>query len=107
MGAEDVVENYEFSPKYGLTFRYEQTVEEPFHISKACIEPSTSKGSITSVFVEVDDADEFIICNLSEKIMNENLDLNFNSGDKICFRTTVIYLNFPNKFKNIFQLSIS
>merc|ERR1711953_1068683 len=39
------------------------------------------------VFVEVDDADEFIICNLSEGIMNENLDLNFNSGDKICFRT--------------------
>merc|ERR1712226_1269664 len=67
--------------------RYEQTVQEPFHISKACIEPTTSKGSVTSVFVEVDDADEFIICNLSEKIMNENLDLNFNSGDKICFRT--------------------
>merc|ERR1711899_232783 len=70
-----------------LHFRYEQTVQEPFHISKACIEPTTSKGSVTSVFVEVDDADEFIICNLSEKIMNENLDLNFNSGDKICFRT--------------------
>merc|ERR1711881_313594 len=67
--------------------RYEQTVQEPFHISKACIEPTTSKGSVTSVFVEVDDADEFIICNLSEEIMNENLDLNFNSGDKICFRT--------------------
>merc|ERR1712110_185975 len=67
--------------------RYEQTVQEPFHISKACIEPTTSKGSVTSVFVEVDDADEFIICNLSERIMNENLDLNFNSGDKICFRT--------------------
>merc|ERR1712203_996813 len=40
-----------------------------------------------TVFGEVDDADEFIICNLSEKIMNENLDLNFNSGDKICFRS--------------------
>merc|ERR1712203_1031493 len=40
-----------------------------------------------TVFGEVDDADEFIICNLSEGIMNENLDLNFNSGDKICFRT--------------------
>merc|ERR1712218_368206 len=68
--------------------RYEQTVEFPFHISKACIEPSTSKDSITSVYVEVDDADEFIICNLSEKVMNETLDLNFNNGDKICFKTT-------------------
>merc|ERR1712020_6648 len=68
--------------------RYEQTVQEPFHVSKACIEPSTSKDSVTSVYVEVDNADEFIICNLSEKVMNETLDLNFNSGDKICFKTT-------------------
>ena len=67
--------------------RYEQLVEEPFHISKACIEPSTSKG-ITSVFIEVDD-EEFIICNLTDKILNENLDLNFNFGDKIVFRTSV------------------
>merc|ERR1712241_917277 len=66
--------------------RYEQLVEEPFHVSKACIEPSTSKG-ITSVFIEVDD-EEFIICNLTDKILNENLDLNFNFGDKIVFRTS-------------------
>jgi len=66
--------------------RYEQLVEEPFHISKACIEPSTSKGT-TSVFIEVDD-EEFIICNLTDKILNENLDLNFNFGDKIVFRTS-------------------
>lgn len=64
-------------------------VEEPFHISMACIEPTTSgKGSITSVFVEVDD-EEFIICNFSEQILNNNLDLNFNSGDKIVFKTSV------------------
>merc|ERR1712113_262934 len=67
--------------------RYEQTVEEPFHISKACIEANTSKGSITSVFIEVDD-EEFLICNLSDKILNETLDLNFNGGDKIVFKTT-------------------
>jgi len=66
--------------------RYEQLVEEPFHISKACIEPSTSKGT-TSVFIEVDD-EEFIICNLTDEILNENLDLNFNFGDKIVFRTS-------------------
>jgi len=67
--------------------RYEQTVEEPFHISKACIEANTSKGSVTSVFIEVDD-EEFLICNLSDKILSETLDLNFNGGDKIVFKTT-------------------
>ena len=62
-------------------------MEEPFHISKACIEANTSKGSVTSVFIEVDD-EEFLICNLSDKILNETLDLNFNGGDKIVFKTT-------------------
>ena len=76
-----------FFINFSLIFRYEQTVEEPFHISKACIEANTSKGSVTSVFIEVDD-EEFLICNLSDKILNETLDLNFNGGDKIVFKTT-------------------
>ena len=42
---------------------------------------------MTSVFIEVDD-EEFLICNLSDKILNETLDLNFNGGDKIVFKTT-------------------
>ena len=74
-------------------------VEEPFHISKACIEPTTSKGGYTSVYVEVDD-EEFLACNLSDKIVNENLDLNFNTGDKIVFKTTVgsFELNYFRQF---------
>jgi len=67
--------------------RYEQTVEDPFHISKACIEPTTGKGNITSVYVECND-EEFIVCNLNDKILNETLDLNFNAGDKIVFKTS-------------------
>merc|ERR1712203_1113263 len=63
------------------------TVEDPFHISKACIEPTTGKGNITSVYVECND-EEFIVCNLSDKILNETLDLNFNMGDKIVFKTS-------------------
>ena len=70
-------------------FRYQQEVETPFHVSKACLEPNTGKpGEVTSVFVEVDD-EEFIVCNLNGKNMNENLDLNFNTGDKVCFKTNV------------------
>ena len=77
--------------KKSFNFRYEQTVEDPFHISKACIEPTTGKGNITSVYVECND-EEFIVCNLNDKILNETLDLNFNAGDKIVFKTSVIML---------------
>jgi len=67
--------------------RYEQVVEEPFHISKACVEPTTCKGNVVSVYVEAND-EEFLVCNLSDKVMNETLDLNFNDGDKIVFKTS-------------------
>merc|ERR1712038_30397 len=65
--------------------RYEQTVEECFHISKACIEPTLNNGKICSVYLEQDN-EEFILCNLSQKNLNESLDLNFTEGEKICFR---------------------
>merc|ERR1712062_476512 len=70
--------------------RYEQAVEDPFHISKACLEPTSvkdGKNSITSVYIEVDD-EEFLLCNLSDKVLNESLDLNFNTGDKLVFKTS-------------------
>ena len=70
--------------------RYEQVVEEPFHISKACVEPATCKGKVASVYVEAND-EEFLVCNLSDKILNETLDLNFNQGDKIVFKSSVIH----------------
>merc|ERR1711894_429204 len=65
--------------------RYEQTVEEDFHISKACIEPNPNNGKICSVYLEQDN-EEFILCNLSQKNLNESLDLNFSESEKICFR---------------------
>ena len=74
-------------------FRYEQVVEEPFHISKACVEPATCKGKVASVYVEAND-EEFLVCNLSDKILNETLDLNFNAGDKIVFKSSVIYITY-------------
>ena len=68
-------------------FRYEQTVEEGFHISKACLEPSQN-GKVCSVYLEQDN-EEFILCNLSPKNLNESLDLNFTETEKICFRVEV------------------
>jgi len=65
--------------------RYEQTVEESFHISKACLEPTQSNGKISSIYLEQDN-EEFILCNLSDNNLNESLDLNFTESEKICFR---------------------
>jgi len=67
--------------------RYETEVQEPFRITKACIEPSTAKdGKVTSVYVECDNNEEFILANLNLKNFNESLDLSFNAGEKICFK---------------------
>jgi len=66
--------------------RYETEVQEPFRITKACIEPSSAGGKISSVFVECDNNEEFIIANLNTKNLNETIDLSFNEGEKICFK---------------------
>lgn len=65
--------------------RFTQTVEESFHVSKACVEPATSSG-VTTLFVETNGGEEFILCNLSHPNLSENLDLNFAEGDEITFR---------------------
>lgn len=72
-----------------MCFRYQQVAEESFHISKACLEPTSAGKGITSVYIEVDN-DEFIVCNLNkEGVMSDSLDLNFVAGEKICFRNVV------------------
>ena len=64
-------------------------VEKTFHVSKACVEPSTlEEGKVTSVFLEVD-GDEYILCNLNQQSLNQSLDLNFSAGEKLCFRVEV------------------
>lgn len=66
--------------------RYETTVQEAFRITKACIEPASAKGDVSSVFVECDNQEEFIVANLQSKNLNESLDLTFGVGEKICFK---------------------
>jgi FK506-binding nuclear protein len=53
---------------------------------QACLEPSTAEGKVSSVFIECDNNEEFIIANLNLKNFNENIDLAFNEGEKICFK---------------------
>ena len=41
---------------------------------------------MSSLFIECDNSEEFIIANLNLKNFNETLDLAFNEGEKICFK---------------------
>jgi len=68
--------------------RYETEVQEPFRITKACLEVAGAgeKAKVSSLMVECENNEEFIIANLSNKVFNETLDLSFNEGEKICFK---------------------
>jgi len=66
--------------------RYETEVQEPFRITKACLEPATADGKVSSLMIECENSEEFIIANLNIKNFNETLDLAFNEGEKICFK---------------------
>merc|ERR1712106_513611 len=62
--------------------RYETEVQEAFRITKACIVPSTSAGEVSTLFIENDNSEEFILANLSLKNFNESLEISFNE-DKV------------------------
>jgi len=66
--------------------RYETEVQEPFRITKACVEMSTAGETVSSLMIECENNEEFIIANLSSSVFNETLDLAFNEGEKICFK---------------------
>ena len=53
---------------------------------QACLEPSTAEGKVSSLLIESENNEEFIIANLNLKNFNENIDLAFNEGQKICFK---------------------
>merc|ERR1712071_9725 len=61
-------------------------VERPFRMTKACLVPSTAGGKVTSVMVENEVCDNFILANLNVRVFNETLDVAFNLGEKICFK---------------------
>jgi len=66
--------------------RYETEVQRPFRITKACLQLSTAGGKVSSVMVECENGENFIIANLTQKQFNVSLELAFNEGEKICFK---------------------
>ena len=57
---------------------------------EACLVPSTADGKVSTLFIETENKDEFILANLSLKNFNETLDISFNEEEKICFRVKII-----------------
>ena len=57
---------------------------------EACLVPSTADGKVSTLFIETENSDEFILANLSLKNFNETLDISFNKEEKICFRVKII-----------------
>ena len=55
---------------------------------------STAGESVSSLMIECDNNEEFIIANLSSSIINETLDLAFNEGEKICFKVNRDWPNY-------------
>merc|ERR1719234_2031401 len=66
--------------------RYESKVANAFRLTKACLEPSTAGGKVSSVMVECETGENFIVANLNLKTCSENLNVSFNDGEKICFK---------------------
>ena len=55
---------------------------------------STAGESVSSLMIECDNNEEFIIANLSSSVFNETLDLSFNEGEKICFKVNRDWPNY-------------
>ena len=55
---------------------------------------STAGESVSSLMIECDNNEEFIIANLSSSVFNETLDLAFNEGEKICFKVNRDWPNY-------------
>jgi len=66
--------------------KYQTEVERPFRVTKACLLPSTAGGKVSSLIVECNNEENFIIANLTQKQFNTTLELSFNEGEKICFK---------------------
>jgi hypothetical protein len=74
--------------------RYQQTVEESFHLSQACMEPvkgsaAGDKTASTLLYVELEGNDEILVAVLAKDKPAQALDLNFGTGECITFRTEV------------------
>lgn len=68
--------------------RYTQKVQQSFHISQAALEINTADFEPVQLILEYDGAN-YILATLSRKfnVYQIPLDLNFNTGDQISFRT--------------------
>lgn len=67
--------------------KYTQTLEKPFHLTKASLDHSNADNEPIQVMYS-DGANTFLLCTLQKgKELQCALDLNFDQGDTVCFST--------------------
>lgn len=66
--------------------KYTQTIEKPFHLSKASLDHASSDDGPVQVMY-MHEENSFLLCTLQKGKVNQcSLDLNFD-GDTVCFST--------------------
>lgn len=67
--------------------KYTQTLEKPFHLTKASLDHSNADNEPIQVMYS-DGQSTFLMCTLQKgKELQCSLDLNFDQGDTVCFST--------------------
>ncbi|GFS14469.1 peptidylprolyl isomerase, partial [Elysia marginata] len=66
--------------------KYSQTVKQAFHVSMAALDLNGKKSSENvQVMLQHDDSSEFLLCTLNDKVLQQSLDLNFETGEEVAF----------------------
>lgn len=66
--------------------KYTQTIEKPFHLSKASLDHASSDDGPVQVMYTHEE-NSYLLCTLQKgKVLQCSLDLNFD-GEKVCFST--------------------
>ncbi|GFN82486.1 sphingomyelin phosphodiesterase [Plakobranchus ocellatus] len=65
--------------------KYSQTVKQAFHVSMAALDLNGKKSSENVQVMLQHDSSEFLLCTLNDKILQQSLDLNFETGEEVAF----------------------
>ncbi|RUS86127.1 hypothetical protein EGW08_006147 [Elysia chlorotica] len=65
--------------------KYSQTVKQAFHVSMAALDLNGRKNSENVQVMVQHDSSEFLLCTLNDKVLQQSLDLNFETGEEVAF----------------------
>ncbi|BFY98264.1 hypothetical protein BsWGS_01306 [Bradybaena similaris] len=65
--------------------RYSQVVKQGFHVSMAALEVQAKKPSENVQVLLQHESTEYLLCTLNGTVLQQNLDLNFETGEQVSF----------------------